>query len=241
MQISIKHDVNQAIKGLSRLQRQQVPFATSVAINKTAVKVKQRLTRTIPQVFDRPNRMTRKSVKFPRKYWSTKRKLYAKVVLQDFASKGSAPADYLHAQIHGGTRSDKRSERALRYAGILYPDEQTVMSKYAKRNKFGNITAGQYTRMLSQMYASADPMQNKTDSTRSKKSRKQDAFFLRRSGSARGIWRRRGKQIAPFLVFVKRPRYQRRFQFYKIGNSVIKRNIDQEFAKALRYALNTMR
>ena len=241
MDISLDFDTHPVTRMLGDLQKTQIPFAASLAINRTAQKVREELTKEIPRVFSNPKPMTRKSIKFPKRFWSTKKKLIAKVKLEDFAPKGVAPLDYLAAQIDGGNRRDKRSEVALRKAGILPPGMQTVPGNSAKKGRYG-ITPGMYVKMLSQFRITPDPLQHATNSKRSVKSRKAIRFFVRHTGKAKGVWYRSARGgIHPFLLFVNKPTYRKRFRFDRIAKLTAKKVLDDELEKAMQHAISTMR
>ena len=234
MDINVRADVKQATKQLNRIQRQQVPFATALALTKTAQAAQKETTAEMPRVFDRPTRFTLNSVFVsPAK----KRKLVAIVGLKDFIPKGTPAGVYLLPQIFGGPRRHKRFERALIRAGIMRPDEYAIPGKGERLNSFGNMTKGRITKILSNVMANPDPLSNITGSRRSRARRAGETFFYRRT--FRGILVRRGNQIRPALVFVRQPRYKRRFRFPEIVERTVRFRFPREFQRALRRALRT--
>lgn len=234
-------DVKADIKNTRRFMRgfeKQIPFATAKALTSTGQIVKEAERKEIKRVFDRPVRRTQSAVYLKR---ATKSRLSALVWIVDDAYKGTAPIKYLRHHIYGGNRNRTRFEMALERRGFLGSNEYVVASKYAKRNAYGNVTAGTYTRVLSQLSASPDPMQNRTDSARSRRSRRAAAYFYKRTGQARGIWERRGKTVKPLFVFVSRPTYSKRLDFFGIANKKTKQHFKTEFRKAATHAVATAR
>ena len=138
-------DNEQATRALTDIQRRQIPFATSVALNNTAKDVQESLTSAM-SVFDRPKSVTRKGTYLKR---STKSSLTAEVGLKSRAA-GSVPvAEYLAANIEGSGRVDKRSETLLRNAGILPAGMQTRPGPDARLDAYGNMSRGQIVQILS--------------------------------------------------------------------------------------------
>lgn len=118
MQISVTHDLHKITKYLNNLQRQQIPFAASQAINDTAKDAQNALKVQATKKLDRPTRQTVNS--FRVKY-SNKRKLVGEVFILPWAY------DYLKYQIEGGTRTTNRK----RGTGIPTTN--------ARLNQYGNI------------------------------------------------------------------------------------------------------
>ena len=238
IKIDIKSDVENVKAKLKHFQR-EIPFAIASGLTSVGKIVKENERQTILHVFQGPVARTRSSVYLR---WATKTNQSALVWIVEDAAKGTPPVKYLMPEIESGYRNKTRFERALERAGILGAREYVVPSKYAKLNASGNVTAGTYTRVLSQLRASPDPGQNRTGSARSKKSRSAAAYFYQRTGTARGIWERRGRAVKPLFVFVTdRPNYRRRFDFYGVANKTAARHLPREFEKAVIKAMATAR
>ena len=129
VEVNIKSNVKEFKKGLTGVQKKQIPFATSVALNKTGVLVLVGLGRTAAKTFEggatastlralkppKGLKGTRHNIKF-----STKKDLTTEIFLPAWASK------YLKYQIDGGLRKT--------------PGKGTgVPTRNKKLNKFGNI------------------------------------------------------------------------------------------------------
>lgn len=116
MDPSLKRDIEQVTKQLRGLAREQIPFATSLALNQVAQDGQRRAQRQMRLLLDRPTPFTIRGVRTKR---SNKRNLYAEVYLQEIQG------DYLKFAIKGGSRQPKG--RAI------------VVPVKLKLNKYGNI------------------------------------------------------------------------------------------------------
>ena len=125
MQISVKTDITAATRHLTRIQRKQIPFAASQALNDTAFNARSAVQVQLPKKLDRPTPWTIRGVRVGK---STKRNLHARVYF--------APdrARYMKYQIEGGTRTNT--------TGTI------VMPKNLKQNKYGNIPRGKIKKLL---------------------------------------------------------------------------------------------
>lgn len=141
--INISTSINKALAKLDRVEKSQVPFALSVAINET---VKQSVSEDIPleidREFDHPTRWTKKAFRFER---SSKRKLYA-VVKRKTAQQGR---HYLQVQSKGGSRPLTGTERHVRSKALAGQRVRTVApTSSARLNAAGNWSPAQRKRAL---------------------------------------------------------------------------------------------
>ena len=116
MQISVEADFKQVTKGLNKLQRKQIPFATAGALNDTAFQAKALAVKAMPRFLDRPNPTTMKGLMVGK---AKKTRLTATVFFKDFVWR------YMKYQVLGGTRSTGR--------------KIAVPSRTIRLNKYGNI------------------------------------------------------------------------------------------------------
>jgi len=246
--LSYGDDIQKATRLLDDVQKKQIPFASSVALNKTASEVQDALNAGT-HVFDRPKPLTRKATYFKR---STKSNLVAEVGLKQRTAGG--PVDeYLEAEVEGGRRADKRSEILLKRAGILPAGFQTRPGSGARLDAYGNMSRGQIVQILSYFRTFGGIEQSGRNGRKATLS----ARLNRRSGAraaveyfvvppgypglATGIWQRKARKVAPVLIFIRPPVYRKRYDFYGIATSVANARIDRNFNDALRYALDTAR
>lgn len=128
MQISIKADIKKLTRGLNDIQKKQIPFATSRALNDVA---RQASTKTLRERADKvfeggATSFTKSGFRYEK---SNKQNLTAKVFIDP------ARAEYMKFQIAGGTRFPKN--RAL-----------MIPTTHTRLNKFGNITRGTFNRLI---------------------------------------------------------------------------------------------
>lgn len=229
--------IKEASAELNRIEK-QVPFATALALTRTAQLAKTAIEGEMASVFDRPTRWTLNSLRlFPAK----KTKLEAKVWMKNEADKSIAPTVTMQPQIEGGGRRKKRGEKGLEARGILPKGKYAMPGKGAKLNAYGNMSGGQMQKILSGLGAQFDKYQNSTDSKRSA-ANKRAFFVMGRGDNAVGIAQRTGKRtIKLLLAFVRRPSYSKRLDFYGLGNKVIEQHLAREMREAMERAIRTAR
>ncbi|MDP2244027.1 hypothetical protein [Pseudomonas sp.] len=223
---------------ITDLERNQLPYATALALTETAKQVKERLEGEMRSVFDRPTSWTLNSLRlFP----ATKQKLVARVWMKNEADKAAPATRWLTPQVYGGPRDDKRSEKLLRAKGILPDGKYIVPGRDAKLDGFGNIGRGQIQKILSGLGSQFDRYSNSTDSRRSIGNR--NRFFVMRKGrEAIGIGERAGRgkgKVKLVLAFVGRPGYRKEFDFFAIADQVAEDQLPIQFELALARALAT--
>jgi hypothetical protein len=128
MQISIKADIKKLTRGLNDIQKKQIPFATSRALNDVA---RQAASKTLRERADKvfeggATSFTKSGFRYEK---SNKKNLTAKVFIDP------ARAEYMKFQIAGGTRFPKN--RAL-----------MIPTTHTRLNKFGNITRGTFNKLI---------------------------------------------------------------------------------------------
>jgi hypothetical protein len=137
MEVSIKHNIADVTKSLNRIQRRQIPFATSVAINDTAFGLQKEIKRQMPMKLDRPTPWTVSGVMVLK---SKKTDLQAFVYMAGARGLPKESADrnkYISYQVNGGTRYPKKSK-------IPIP------SKNLKVNKYGNMPRNKIRSLIKQ-------------------------------------------------------------------------------------------
>lgn len=248
--ISTKVDVRNIIKQLADVKDKQLPFATSLAINRTAQKVKAKEEHEIKDVFDRPTPYIQNSVFIKP---SNKQTLTAEVKLKDVTVKGNPANKILDAEIGGGQRRLKRYEKALQAVGALPPGYYTVPGEAAKMDQYGNVSQGQIKQILSFFQSNRDVgyTSNSTDKTREKLRKGSNkrygiSYFVGAPGDGKsplGIWMRIhsnfGTAIKPILIFVRHTQYEPIFDFEFVAKTTIDKEFDGEFIKAWDEAMRT--
>lgn len=232
---------------LTDLEQSQLPFAASQAANKVAFEVRERWKRQAPRVFDRPTPLTVNAAMYRK---ATKAQPYAEILIRDEAFKGTPPAKYLLAEVEGGQRRRKGFERLLQSRGILSPTQFAVMGRGAPANQFGNVPAGQITKILSQLGAQRDRYLNQTDVSkkrrRGKKNNRDGEYFVltRRKGVLRpGVYERigRGSGVRSIFIFTNTAGYRPRYDIFGMAEDTWKKLMPFYLKRELEKAMQTAR
>ena len=203
--------------------RDQLPFATSKAINDTASNkqggdIKTALNKGTISAFNKPVKFTQNAFKVKR---STKRNLVAHIFAVD--EEGKDRARYLRFGVKGGTRPAKGYERYFSGLANDGTTETYFLPVKAKIDGFGNVTRATLKRI------STDVQSNK-------------AFIgtPRNSGRRAGIYERKDdKLITQFITVSSKPSYTGRFNIENIAEKVIQRRFNEYFNKAMKKAIET--
>lgn len=241
------------VKDMLERAGRQMPYAAMNALNDLAFKIRRAESDTAAKVFDRPRPQTVKN------FWvnkATKTRLQAQIWFDQMFDKDYD--QYMEAQVQGGVRKMKPSERRL---GRFF-----VPGVGAKMDKYGNMQGGQTTQILSRLGRFGDVAgydMNQTDKSKLKRARarlagrKSDEYFIIEKptgGLKPGVYKRgnysnlsrgakgSGKGIMPVMVFTKAaPKYHKRFPYFETANQVINENYVKCFTDAIDYALRTAR
>jgi hypothetical protein len=242
--LSIRLEGMGALEAKLRGVEKQVPFATSVALNRTAKAVEGAERAAMSGSLDRPKAQTVRATYVRR---STKQNLQAEIGLKSRAM-GVPAAEYLHANVQGGARNYKRSELMLRQAGILPEGHYTVPGAGATLDAYGNMSRGQIVSILSYFRTFGNTALNSrrinmTDRAKALRARKGTDYFVvpvadRTMKLYPGIWQRTGNNdIKPLLLFVTRVQYRAIYDFKGIALKVTYATFQQEFNRAIKEAM----
>lgn len=248
--IQIKHDFASLMSSMTDKQKKQIPFATSLAINRTAQKVRQAQVKEMRDIFNRPTLYILNSVFIKP---STKSNLVAIIGIKDQAFNGAPASKILTAEIAGGSRRYKKFEKALRSVGALPDGYYIVPGEAASMDAYGNVSRGQIVQILSyfKAFPEAGYKANSTDASRARlkrgtKTKMGVSYFVGRPGDGRsqfGIWQRIhsgfGKAIRPVFIFVTHTQYQAIYDFKYVSGLIIKREYPIEFNVAFNQAMRT--
>lgn len=236
------------LEGVQRVREElgraekQIPFATALALTRTAQIAKSEVEKAMGSVFDRPTRWTLNSLRL---IPARKDRLVARVEMKNEADKSAPATKWLNPEIAGGPRPEKASERNLRAKGVLPAGKFIVPGKGAKLDRFGNMTKGAITKALSGVggFAEQGYSANATGSKRSRAKGNAKRYFVMKRGSTPiGIAERTSRnRMHMLLAFTRRPTYSKRLDFYGIGDRVVQRHLRDEFEKAYLKALRTAR
>lgn len=259
--IVVEFDTKRLERRLTALERKQLPYATQIALNNTAFKVRGTVQKAMGLYFDRPTPFIVRSVLVEK---ATKETPVAQVYAREEPFPTKSPKDYLLPHARGGTRLRKRSERLLQSKGVLGPNESIVPTKFIRLTKYGNVPGSTMVRILSQVRAFEEVgfKANITERSRGR-SKQVPKYFIpseaTRNRLPRGIYERYGRRprikrgprkgqlsdypenIRPVLLFVRQPTYRKTFPFDDIVRQDVRRRFRREFFIGLRRALRTAR
>lgn len=244
--IKITHNADLLAKKLDAFTGRQLPFATSLALNRVAQRVKAGQLQVMKRVFDRPTPFTMNSLMLTP---ATKTKLVAKVWFRDYATKGTPAQKYLGPEVFGGNRGHKRFERALVARGYMKPTQFAVPAAGAQLDSFGNVSRGQTVKIMTALrtHHEVGYNANRTTSRRSVRRGRNAQYFVGQPGGEQaGIWQKVqtgfGEGIRPVFLFVDRnPRYRVRLAFFKIAENIMRARYAEEFKRAMDQAISTAR
>ncbi len=243
--------------------QRQLPYATALALNRTAQAVQEVIVQEMARAFDRPTPYTLRALRVVR---ATKDQLSATVDFKDAAGKGISANRYLGPQVFGGGRSLKRSERALAKSG-LPTGAFTVPAAGAELDAYGNMSRGQTIRLLSYLQAFGERgyRANATERSRAKAAKVGKSkegyrringvmYFISRgkgqvSGNRTqhlpaGVWQKtgtHGADVKPVMLAVSDVRYEPRLPFYETADQIFGERFDAEFSSAFDVAMASAR
>lgn len=172
-----------AIKRTQAVQK-QMAFAVALAMTASAKKAQAALKKQIPRYVKNPTKWTLNStfVKF-----ATKQNLTASVGFKDYSSSGTPAGRYLNYMAAGGARRPKSTELQLQRSGVLRSGRFIVPTGVTplKLNRYGNLTGGTYTQVLSRLKALGQQgyTGNVSSSRRSQSKRSSRDYFVGRPGN----------------------------------------------------------
>lgn len=146
MEITVKIDCSKTLELMNRLSGPAVDSAIAKALNDSAFAARATIQKGMDSVFDRPTPFIRRSVIVQP---ARPDKLEAWVGPAYLGGKGVDPQKILQAEVFGGPRRLKRSEVALRNAGILPPGYVTVPGASCPLDGYGNIKGSFLVQLIS--------------------------------------------------------------------------------------------
>ncbi|MDR1276395.1 MAG: hypothetical protein LBL72_08475 [Candidatus Accumulibacter sp.] len=231
----------------------QTRFAAMRAINAAVREGAEKTKSEMRRVFDRPTPWVVGGVRYKK---ADKIRLEGAIDLDYWGNKqGVAVDQVLRAEIGGGGRRLKRHEIALQRAGILPRGMAIVPGDAAKKDAFGNMSAGQIVQIIAyfrvfgeQGYkANIDDKGRKRLATDKRKSGQRGfVYFALRAPRGKlppGIYQRFqsafGSAIKPVMIFVRAPTYRRRLDFYGVAGKAALAEFDRSFPKFFDEAMKS--
>lgn len=233
LSFDIRSNAPQVFAALSDLQKKHLPRAAKDAANHLGAVMHTILRREMEAAFDRPTPYTLKGLDWAR---ATTDKPLVRIWLDEWGKgKGIAPAKYLTTQIEGGARGHKRFERALIARGLMPSSSYAVPGAMAPLDAYGNVPGSFIVRMLSDLQAFGEQGYRANRKGKRKGARRTNYFFVPRPGHTLkpGVWWHTPAVIGPVFLFVSRPAYRARFDFYGIGRRVHDRYAARFMTEAL--------
>jgi len=253
--LSVSGDLERVVGRWAVMAGDQVPYATAVALTRTASDGKKEIERAMPSVLDRPNPYTMRGFRL---YPATKTKLRAEVDFRPAFGSGSDARDYLAPQVLGGSRKLKAFERSLQRVGLLPAGYQALPGSAARIDAYGNMQRGQIVQLLSYFRAFGEQGYSANTTAKRKKALAQDnvrkgtrgiVYFVGRPGDGRlplGIWQRTsfgaaGSSIKPLAIFVRRTSYSQRLDVPGIAARVTAERFEPHLRTSMAMAMKTRR
>lgn len=240
--IEITVDSRDTTRWLDDVQRNQVPFATSVALNSTARIAQGSIRSEMQRVIDRPKPYTLGGT-FVKN--STKRSLAAIVGLKDKATSGRSAGAYLAPLVAGVPRKQTGWERALQGIGAIPNGMRAVPAAGAKLDSYGNLNKRQVTEIMGSLRSRL-----RTFKGRGKRAHAA-GYFVAMPGArfsshlVPGIYyrvERAGESvIKPVVIFVRQARYKQMLPIESIVRTSVGQHFHLEFDGAMARALATAR
>lgn len=224
--IDVRFECKDAIKKLNFIEKQQLPYAMSRAINQTAKDVQAAEVKEMERVLDNPTPYIKRGVFINN---STKKDLRATIYLNDKANKGTPVAKILEAQIGGGERKHKPLELWFINKGCMSSSKYIVPERGMKLDRYGNVSNARVKAILNVLGG------NPLDSDINK-----EYFVIKNVG----VYQRKGRKtrrVEPILIFVDTPRYKERYDFVGTGLKEARRVMVTNFNKAMAEAVRTAR
>ena len=249
----IRTNVREFKRGLNRVERQQLPFATFLAVNKTATDAVVHNQRQMQRYIDRPKPFTIRGV-YARKgrYMRGRRRrgmgeaiAEASLMWREFAGKGVAAKKYLRPIVYGQPRRAKRHEIALRRRGFLGPNSFLAPAPGQRLNQYGNLTGSRYVQILSALgsFQENGYVANRMARSAARNQRRKNYFYAKQGGALHpGVYERaRSGKIKPVLIEINQPRYERRYDFFGISDQFVARMLPINLRLSMRRAIQTAR
>jgi general stress protein YciG len=229
-----KSNSKQVNAKLSQLVAREIPFATAVALTRTAQTLKEQNERDMPTIFQNPSRWTRGAFRVIPAKKNNPRAFVARKDKVTGTATNVAPnrQQYLEVQQDGGGRKPKAFETAIRTRG-----KGTGNFRYAtptrdtRLNASGNMTRASVNKMLGEI------------------GKKGGKFFVPKSThplalrGGDGVFERMAKNKVKkrLHLFNTMPTYRPQFRFFKRMTRYGKTAFPRIFRVELRNALRTSR
>jgi len=166
---TITFDARKLTGPLNELVKVQIPETSRLALNEALFATQKRLKDEANKIVDSPGPtpFTLNSFKYDKGKIEDKR-VVGRAYVRDDAPGGNAPSRYLNPQIRGGPAYQTRfSRRLMHHTAVTQIDGRRTTaqqpgtmlspsaSKKVRRNRYGNMSQGQYTQILTALSGGA--------------------------------------------------------------------------------------
>lgn len=233
LRFDIRSNAPLVIAHLTELQKKHLPRATFDAASQTGRYVYAALRSEMTEVFDRPTPWALGGLRFK---LPTGQRPEVRIWLEEFGGKGIPAADFLAAEIEGGTRRHKRFEKALIAKGLMPGGMFAVPGAQAPRDAYGNVPGPFIVRVLSDLQAFGEQGYRANRRGARRGARKTNYFFVPAKGSGLkpGVyWHMPGGSLGVVFYFVSSVSYRKRYDFYGVGKKAYDRVAARFMTEAL--------
>lgn len=224
-------------RSLSEMGAKQIPFASAVAITKTAKSVEKRIQTDMAGAFRSASPYVKRAT-FSTS--ATKINLSATIGLKDMKpAGGTAPAVLLKEHFTGGRRGNKPFEKAIATIGGLPSGWRAIPGSGAKRDAYGNPNRKELGEMLGALRSRMQVFKGRG------KRMALVGFFIVPVGASSHLHPGIYQRVAPgaikcMFLFVNGASYRKVIDLERSAQEVVARefqpNFDATFAHAIRTA-----
>ena len=210
MQISVKHDLKQLQRRLTDIEKKQIPFATTVALNDVAFGLRTHLQRKAQDDLDNPTPWTLRGFRVVKANMRTLKAMVYIAGSRGLPGENQDRNKYMTFQVEGGTRVPGQNTKGR---AIVIP------TKHVPRNAYGNPRGRNVAKRIVQ---SKKGFSGKIDET---------AGIWQNQG--------RGKNAVTRLMFRYKDSasYRPRFHFHRYGRAFVRQRFGGALSRAMAKAL----
>ena len=240
--INVSDNIKEAARGLEDVVRRQVPFATALALTRTAQAVQSGLQREMSSVFDNLTPWVANGTFVAP---ATKQTLTAEAGMKDKGRR--SPALYTKEHFSSGERGLKPFEVVMQSRGILPQGMRAIPGAGIKADRYGNPNRAAIKEVIEQASRGVRVWTGKG------KRQSLTGYFVvtkpeqdpRTKHLIPGIYRRIQKgadnELIPVFIFVDQAQYGKVIDLQAIASKTVRAVFEREFADALERATRTAR
>lgn len=236
LKITVSVNVSKALEKFAAT-RDQVPFATALALTKTAQFTKEALRQGMTRSFVSVTNYTKNSLAVTA---ANKRELTAYINVR---GDDAGAIKWLRPEVYGGKRQFAL-EALLQKAGLPPPGMYAIPGKFAKLSG-GHVDIGWVANLVAAILVNGQSgiTISMTKRRNVRKGGSEQYFVLKAAWGKLlpGIYGKRGSGVYPYIVFVRQPSYAKRYDFFGIAKVAATNQFPIEFDLAIKKAMATKR